>query len=252
MIDLSDVAYAYEDGPRVLRGVDLHVDRGETVALMGPNGAGKTTLLKLVAGLYEPRAGTVRVAETPVGFAPEDPDDALFAESVAAEVGFFPDNLGLDVEARVEEALAAVDATALRDRAPQSLAVGEKRRISLAAVLAGEPAVVALDEPTSGLDRGHAAALGEVLRELERTVVMATHDADFAYRYADRVAIVRAGRIDTRGETRALLGDPSFDFDRVGIRPPGPVQFARRMGWSQPPRSVAAAVAKMDETGETF
>ncbi|MFB6081296.1 MAG: energy-coupling factor ABC transporter ATP-binding protein [Halanaeroarchaeum sp.] len=244
-IRAEELTFAYEDGPPVVRGVDLTVEDGTVVALMGPNGAGKTTLLKLLAGLYDPDEGTVTV-DGATGFAAEDPADALFAETVAEEVAFFPRNRGLDVEARVEAALEAMGIEHLRDRTPQSLAVGEQRRVSLAAVLAGDPAVVALDEPTSGLDAPHVETLGDRLRAIDRTVVVATHDADFALRWTDRVAVVTAGTVAASGSAEDLLGDPGFDFEGVGIRPPGPVAFAREQGWGEVPLTVEAAAERLE------
>lgn len=246
MIDVRALAFAYDDGPTVIDDVDLHVGDDEVLALMGPNGAGKTTLLKCIAGLYDPDAGSVEIVGDAVGFAPENPDDGLFAATVEEEVAFFPRNRDLDVEERVEAALAEMDVATLRDRVPQTLSAGEKRRVSLAAVLAGDPAVVALDEPTSGLDSHHVDTLGDSIARLDRTIVLATHDADFAMRHADRVAIVEDGAVVQTGEARDVLADPTFDFAAVGIRPPGAIRFARARGWDDPELTVAAAAARVD------
>ena len=247
MIDVRDLTFSYDDGPPAIRDVDLEIAADETLALMGPNGAGKTTLLKCIAGLYEPDAGSIAHAdETVVGFAPEDPDDGLFAATVESEVAFFPRNRGVDATERVDATLADLGISHLRDRVPQTLSAGEKRLVSLASVLSGDPAVVALDEPTSGLDGRHVETLGEAVRSLDRTVVVATHDADFALETADRVAIVADGTVAEIGSA-ALLGDPTFDFESVGIRPPGAVQFARNRGWDDAPLTVAEAAARVEQ-----
>jgi cobalt/nickel transport system ATP-binding protein len=247
MIDIQDLTYSYDAGPPAIRDVDLDIAAGETLALMGPNGAGKTTLLKCIAGLYEPDAGSIEQADDSViGFAPEDPDDGLFAGTVESEVAFFPRNRGVDVTEHVDGALAAMGISHLRDRVPQTLSAGEKRLVSVASVLSGDPAVVALDEPTSGLDRRHVETLGDAVRALDRTVVVATHDADFALETADRVAIVANGTVAQTGSA-ALLGDPDFDFESVGIRPPGAVQFARNRGWDDAPLTVADAASRVDQ-----
>lgn len=245
MIRVRDLRFAYEDGPEVLSGIDLDVETGSVLALMGPNGAGKTTLAKLLAGLYDPDDGHVEIDGT-VGFAPEDPDDGLFAATVAEEVAFFPRNRGLDVDAQVDAALAAMGIADRRERAPQTLAAGEKRRVSLASVLSGDPAVVVLDEPTSGLDAPHVEQLGERLAAIDRTVVFATHDAAFARRWADKVAVVSEGAVATRGPADVLLGDTAFDFAGHGIRPPETVVFARERGWESAPASVAEAVDRLE------
>ena len=247
MIEIRELTFTYDDGPPAIRDVDLEIAADETLALMGPNGAGKTTLLKCIAGLYEPGSGSIEhLDDTVVGFAPEDPDDGLFAATVESEVAFFPQNRGMAVSERVDAAMADVGISHLRERVPQTLSAGEKRLVSVASVLSGDPAVVALDEPTSGLDGRHVETLGDVVRSLDRTVVLATHDADFALETADRVAIVADGTVAEIWPADRL-GDPDFDFESVGIRPPGAVQFARNRGWDDAPLTVAEAAARVDQ-----
>lgn len=234
------------NGNAVLDGVSLSVDRGETVAMMGPNGAGKTSLLKLVAGLRAPAAGRVEV-DGVAGFAPEDPQTGLFAETVAGEVEFFPGNRGLDVDPRREAALAALDIEPLRGRDPYSLSVGEQRRVSIAAVVSGDPDVLLLDEPTRGLDAAGERALAELVDDLDATVLLATHAADFAYELADRVAVLVAGRLQRLDAARTVLRDvPSLEA--AGIRPPGIVSWARKHGIDPPPSDLAEAVARVEPT----
>lgn len=235
---------AVRDGTPVLTDVTFTVDPGETVAVMGANGAGKTTLLKHVAGLREPATGTVSVDGT-VGFAPEDPRAGLFADTVADEVAFFPRNRGLDVDARRDAAMAALDVTALRDRDPYSLSVGEQRRVSIAAVLAGDPDVLVLDEPTRGLDAGGEAHLAERLGALDTTILLSTHAADFAYGLADRVAVLKDGAFHELGAAEAVLTDPDL-LESAGIRPPGLVRWAREAGIDPPPRSLEDAIRVLE------
>lgn len=245
MIRLEAVGVA-RDGQPVLEEVTLAVDAGETIAVMGPNGAGKTTLLKVVAGLLEAETGTVEV-DGPVGFAPEDPAAGLFAESVAEEVAFFPRNRGLDVVERRESAMAALGVTDLADRDPYSLSVGQQRRVSIAAVLSGAPDVIVLDEPTRGLDADGEAELTDLLGRLDSTVLVATHAADFAYAAADRVAVLTGGELRRVGEARPILGDISF-LESAGIRPPGIVRWADRLGIDPPPADLAAALEAVETT----
>lgn len=232
------------DGRPVLVDCSLSVGTGETVAVMGPNGAGKTTLLKVVAGLIEAEGGAVEV-DGLVGFAPEDPAAGLFAESVAEEIAFFPRNRGLDVAGRREAAMAAFDLAPLADRDPYTLSVGQQRRVSIAAVLAGDPDVLVLDEPTRGLDGAGEAELAERLGTVDRTVLVATHAADFAYAAADRVAVLTGGEIQRIGEARQVLADEAF-LESAGIRPPGIVRWARRRGIDPPPADLAGALAWLE------
>ncbi len=243
---LVDDLTAVRGGAPVLSQVSFAVDPGETVAVMGPNGAGKTTLLKHVAGLREPAAGSVTV-DGPVGFAPEDPRDGLFADTVAEEVAFFPRNRGLDVDRQRDAALAAMNVAALRDRDPYSLSVGEQRRVSIAAVLAGDPAALVLDEPTRGLDAAGERQLADRLDALDTTVLFSTHAADFAYAVADRVAVLVDGSLRETGAADAVL----TDIDRLeaaGIRPPGLVLWAREAGIDPPPRTLEGALRALEAT----
>lgn len=232
------------DGRQVLADLSLDVERGETLAVMGPNGAGKTTLLKVMTDLLDATSGSVAV-DGRAGFAPEDPAAGLFAETVAAEVAFFPRNCGLDVEERRSSAMAALDVTHLARRDPHALSVGQQRRVSIAAVLAGDPDVLVLDEPTRGLDAAGESALAELLSDLDGTVVIATHAADFAYACADRVAVLKAGRLHRIGPARPVLSDVDA-LESAGIRPPGIVQWARQQGIDPPPADLAEALDALE------
>ena len=251
MIRLREVAFEYDSGGAVFRGLTATIEAGSTVAVMGPNGSGKTTLLKLVAGLLEPTGGEIEVdnSSAAVGLAPEDPDDGLFAGSVADEVAFYPRNRGLPVDRHVEAALSTMGVADLAERVPQTLSQGEKRLVSLASVLAGDPAVVGLDEPTSGLDATGTERLGAALDDLERTVLLATHDSDFAWRHADSVLVLDDGRLRAQGETASILGGEDLDFEALGLRVPGAVRWARERGLDDPPATAAAAAELLERDG---
>lgn len=245
MITVESVTVRY-DGRSALVDVSFGVGAGETLAVMGANGAGKTTLLRLLAGLDDPDTGDIRRGGV-VGFAPENPAAGLFADSVAGEVAFFPRNRGLDVDRHVTDAMRALSVEHLADRRPGSLSRGEQRRVSIAAVLAGDPAVVALDEPTAGLDRRAVDRLLAAMGRLDATVVVSTHDAEFAVRTADRVAILDDGTLDAIGPTGDLLADT----DRLmaaGIRPPGGVEWAARNGIDDAPTGPREAAERLEAT----
>jgi energy-coupling factor transporter ATP-binding protein EcfA2 len=176
----------------VLRGLDLTLRRGERVALMGRNGAGKSTLLRAAAGLIEPAAGAV---SAPAGCAllPQCPADLFVAERVAEEL---PGPAG-------ERALAAVGIDGVRDSDPRDLSGGERQRLALAIVMAGRggpraPGLVCLDEPTRGMDWARKTELDGWIAELASggsAVLLATHDVEFAARFADRVVLLGAGEL---------------------------------------------------------
>ena len=246
MITADGLRFGYDREP-VVADVSLALEPGETHALMGANGSGKTTLLKLFAGLYEPDGGTIDRPDV-VGFAPEDPRSGLFAETVAEEVAFFPTNRGLDVASRTDDALTAMDIVDIRDRDPYSLSAGEQRRVSIASVIAGDPAVLTLDEPTAGLDATGERQLAELLSDLQATILFSTHAADFAYRVADRVTFLRDGEVLATDDTHRLLADADR-CQAAGVYLPGPVRWAREHGIDPPPTTVEEAVAMVRRDG---
>ncbi|WP_406195104.1 ATP-binding cassette domain-containing protein [Streptomyces sp. NBC_01017] len=210
LVALRGTSYAYEDGPVVLSGLDFDVREGRALALLGRNGSGKTTLMRLLSGGLRPHDGRLTVQGTPVTYdrkgltrlrttvqlVVQDPDDQLFAASVAQDVSFGPLNLGLsdpEVRVRVDEALAALDISALADRPTHLLSYGQRKRTAIAGAVAMRPRVLILDEPTAGLDpdgQERLLATLDGLRSSGTTVVMATHDVDLALRWADDAALL--------------------------------------------------------------
>ena len=246
VLDVRGVAYAYPDGHQALFGVDLHVHRGERVALLGPNGAGKTTLVLHLNGILTPGAGSVAVSGLPVakanlqevrrrvGVVFQDPDDQLFMPSVRDDVAFGPANLGVRgaaLEARVHSALEQVGMVEYIDRPPHHLSFGQRRRVAVATVLAMEPEILVLDEPSSNLDPASRRELADILRSLDVTVLMVTHDLPYAYELCPRSVVLSDGVVVADGPTREVLTDDAlmsahrlelpFGFDpRVVPAPP--------------------------------
>ncbi|MET7453878.1 ABC transporter ATP-binding protein [Streptomyces sp. NPDC005574] len=221
-LEVSGLAFAYPDGHQALFGVDFTVARGERVALLGPNGAGKTTLVLHLNGILSGGTGTVRVAGLPVGarhmaeirrkvgIVFQDPDDQLFMPSVREDVAFGPAAAGLrgpELEARVDRALAQVGMAEFKDRPPHHLSFGQRRRVAVATVLAMEPEILVLDEPSSNLDPASRRELADILRSLDVTVLMVTHDLPYALELCPRALILSDGTIAADGKTAELLSD---------------------------------------------
>jgi len=225
VLDVRGLAFAYPDGHQALFGVDLHVHRGERVAMLGPNGAGKTTLVLHLNGILAAGAGAVTVSGLPVtqanlaeirrrvGIVFQDPDDQLFMTTVRDDVAFGPGNLGLrgdELDARVLHALAQVGMAAFADRPPHHLSFGQRRRVAVATVLAMNPEILVLDEPSSNLDPASRRELADIIRSLDVTVLMVTHDLPYALELCERAVILSDGIIAADGPTRDLLADPDL------------------------------------------
>lgn len=228
------VRHTYPDGCEALKGVSFRITHGERVALVGVNGAGKSTLLLHTNGLLLPTSGRVEVGgialaprtlalvRQSVGLVFQDPDDQLFMPTVEEDVAFGPANMGLtaeEVDRRVERALAAVGASALRRSAPYRLSGGQKRCVSIASVLAMEPSVLVLDEPTSGLDPRARRRLIGLLAGFDHTMLVATHDMELIPELFPRTIVLADGKVAADGATETILGDREL-VARYGLEQP--------------------------------
>ena len=246
-IRVSGLTYRYPDGKDALRGVDLVVAHGESVALVGPNGAGKSTLLLHLNGLLpgKARSGlghahasvsdgyarrnssspqvwiegqavtdqTAPAIRRRVGLVFQDPDDQLFCNTVLEDVAFGPLNQGKtpsEARAIAVECLGKVELSALADRPPHHLSFGERKRACLAGVLACEPSVLVLDEPSANLDPRARRRFIQILRDLSCTKLIATHDLELVLEVCARTVVLDQGRIAAGGESRAILGDAAL------------------------------------------
>jgi energy-coupling factor transport system ATP-binding protein len=223
MIEFQEVTFVHPNGVKALEGVNLRIDQGETVAIVGENGAGKTTLVRHVTGLLKPTSGRVLVdgAETTasstaqlsrkIGVAFQNPDHQLFSESVYEEMAFALRNFGFSpalVEQRVRWGLELFGLEEYRDSSPLVLSGGEKKRLTLACILAWDPEVVILDEPTVGQDSIQKEKLAGTIRLLGstgKTVIVVSHDIEFLWPLQPRVVVMKAGRIVADGGASSLM-----------------------------------------------
>lgn len=219
VLQVHDLHFSYPDGHAALRGVNLSLCKGDKVALVGPNGAGKSTLMLHLNGILGGKGG-VSVAGLPVheknlpqiraavGLVFQNPDDQLFSPTVFEDVAFGPLHMGYpeeEVRQRVEHALAQVRMSDYRDRLSHHLSVGEKKRIAIATVLSMNPQLLVLDEPSAGLDPRARRALIHLLKELDITMLVSTHDLALAREIFPRMVIMDEGRIVADGPTAELL-----------------------------------------------
>jgi cobalt/nickel transport system ATP-binding protein len=224
-VAIRDLTFAYPDGHVALVGVDLTIEQGERVAVLGPNGAGKTTLVLHLNGIHSATSGEVNISGLPVakpqlkeirrrvGIVFQDPDDQLFMPTVRDDVAFGPANLGLrgaELDRRVDEALAAVGMDECADRPPHHLSFGQRRRVAAATVLAMRPDILVLDEPSSNLDPAARREFADIVRSLDMTTLMVTHDLPYALELCERAVILDEGRLVADGPTRDVLVDEAL------------------------------------------
>ena len=219
VLEAQHLSFSYPDGNLALSDLSVAIESGQKIALLGPNGTGKSTFLLHLIGILKPNNGKIffnqqklqynrsalLALRSKVGYVFQDPDTQLFSASVWQEVSFGPMNLGWNkekVKEVVAKALKITGTTHLKDRPIHSLSFGQKKLISLAGVLAMESEVIILDEPTASLDPQYTNHIVDLLSEINRrgtTVIMATHDVDMAYAWADAIVIMKNGMVVKKG-----------------------------------------------------
>jgi len=244
-IEIENLRYRYLSSKRlngadivyreVLRGIDLRVFPGEKVSVIGPNGAGKSTLLLNIAGLLDEkyRSGSIFISgielnhrniysiREKIGFVFQDPNDQLFSTSVFDDVAFGllnflkkkRDSRAKDINYirhKVSEALSKVNLFGLEDEVPYFLSFGEKKLAALATVLSYDPEILVLDEPSSNLDPKNREDFIKLLKNMDNTIVIATHDLDLAYEFSERTVILNRGNLVFDGCTESVLCNRKF------------------------------------------
>lgn len=223
LLEIEHLSFSYEEGKRALLDVSVKIGAGEKIAVLGANGAGKSTFFLNINGVRQPEEGTIRfrgqvigkkerkLLRQNVGIVFQSADDQILASTVKAEVAFGPLNTGMDreeVEKRTRRAITQMDLEGYEMRPPHYLSGGEKKRVAIADILAMEPSIILFDEPTAALDPVSAEMLEQVLGELEqegRTILLSTHDIDFAYRFADRILVFAGGRLIADGTPEEIF-----------------------------------------------
>lgn len=219
------MSFTHQSGVEALHRVNLSIEKNELVAVVGENGAGKTTLVRHMNGLLKPSSGTVLIEgqdtrnvstaflARKVGIAFQNPDHQLFSDSVEREVTFALVNFGFDpsvTEQRVSWALGFFGLERYRKSSPLILSGGEKKRLTLASILAWDPDVVILDEPTVGQDAIQKEKLAEIARMLHssgKTIIIVSHDVEFLWSLQPRVVVMNQGRVVGDGTCSEVMGD---------------------------------------------
>jgi len=263
-VSIEGLVHRYPNGIEAVRGVDLSIRAGESVAIIGQNGSGKTTLIKHFNGLLRPTGGRVLldgvdIAARPVnqlaatvGFVFQNPDDQLFERSVERELAFGPRNLrlGQAVATRnINAALAATGLTADRATNPYDLNVSARKLVALGGVLAMDPSLLVLDEPTAGQDDRGIARIGAILAALAgagRTIVAITHDMEFAARTFGRIIVMRGGRVIADGPPQQIFAASGADLlASAGLEPPPAARIGARLGMDPVPLDADELLSRL-------
>jgi energy-coupling factor transporter ATP-binding protein EcfA2 len=232
VIQVEDMWYHFDDEP-VLKQATLEVRRGECLALVGANGAGKTTLIKHFNGLYKPKRGRVTVlgqdtqrAQTStlarhVGLVFQNPNDQFFRRTVHEEIMAGPRAMGFSDPQWRDTLVSLFHLQPYLARSPYRLSEGEKKRVAFASALATRSEIIVLDEPTTGQDRHFREALHELLNELrsrDYTIVLVTHDLEFASAVANRWAVLADGQLIANGDSKAMMANKEV-MSRASLQP---------------------------------
>ncbi|WP_071396480.1 energy-coupling factor ABC transporter ATP-binding protein [Bacillus tuaregi] len=228
--EIKQLTYRYADGTTALNNLTLSIEKGKRIALLGKNGAGKSTLFQHLNGLLKPSSGTIFFngqkltydrkfllqLRKQVGIVFQDPDSQLFSGNVKQDISFGPMNLGWSkerIENQTEWAMELTEVTNLQDRPIHFLSLGQKKRVAIAGVLAMDPNIILLDEPTAGLDAYYTKKIKNILDDIhavDKTMLLSTHDVQFAYEWADEIIVMNNGEI-------LYHGDPVTIFHREDI-----------------------------------
>lgn len=230
IIETKQISYQYEDGTAALKNVSLQFLKGEKVVIMGANGSGKSTLFLNLMGVLKPKEGNILYSGKPVAYSRkgltdlrskvgivfQDPDNQLFSASVFQEISFGPMNLGWNetqVSAAVEHVIEMLEISPFRDKPTHFLSGGQKKQVSIADIIVMNPEIVLMDEPAAALDPKHSQVVENLIQMLcDRgiTVIISTHDVDYALEWADRVILFDHGQV-------AEVGTPQEIFRNIPL-----------------------------------
>lgn len=230
VLETKNLCFAYPKKEKCLKGLSLKLYPGEITAVLGENGSGKSTLLKNLNGLLKPQQGKILLNQKDItcsraeqlsayiGYLSQNPNDYLFNETVFEEISFNLKARGRDNKRWVEQLIDLLKLAHLKEVNPRDLSGGERQRVALGTVLAVNPPVLLLDEPTRGLDAELKHELGlilNVLRDQGKSILVVTHDIEFAAELSQRVLIISDGEIAAEGDKAEILSNSLYYASQV-------------------------------------
>lgn len=245
ILKAEDLYFSYDDeNSHSLNGLSLEIKRGQKVAFMGSNGSGKSTFFLCCNGIHRPSSGTLYFNGEPVtydkkgllklrskvGIVFQDPDNQLFSVSVYQEISFGILNLGVSEEEakkEVEEVIDYLEITPFRHKPTHSLSGGQKKQVSIADILVMHPDIIILDEPAAALDPKHTTMVNQIVNRLTEsgiTVLMATHDVNYAYEWADEIMLFHEGKVLMHGTPADVFSNKAV-LAQTNLEPPAVLEL---------------------------
>ena len=264
ILEARDVWYSYEENDRFsLQGLNLKVKKGSKIAFMGANGSGKSTFFLCCNGILKPQKGEFLFHGQPVkygrkdllalrarvGIVFQDPDKQLFSASVEQEISFGILNLGESKErarAEVYRVMEKLEIMPFRKRPVHALSGGQKKQVSIADILVMHPDIIILDEPAAALDPKHTRMVNEMVNRLTEqgiTVLMATHDIDYAYAWADEIVLMKDGKVICQGDPEVVCRETE-KLKETNLEEPSVLRLFDRLK----ARKMIATTAKTPKT----
>lgn len=225
IIKIEGLKFSYEKGKEILKGIDVEIKKGEKIAVLGNNGSGKTTFFMNLNGVYlfdegniylkgrkiEKNKKDLNCLRENIGIVFQNPDNQIIGSTVYEELSFGLINLGLskkEIGERIEEISQKLNLKKYLDTPPHYLSGGEKKRVCIGDIVAMNPEIIIFDEPTAELDQLNVKILEEILNDLsieKKTIILSTHDIDFAFRFADRILVFSDGEIIGDGTSEEIF-----------------------------------------------
>ncbi|MCP4761672.1 MAG: ABC transporter ATP-binding protein [archaeon] len=233
----DSIGYKYSKDTQALKNISLHVQPGEIIGIMGRNGAGKSTFMKLVNGLLNPTSGTMYVdgistdlykssdLTRKVGVMFQNPEHQLFSSTVEEEINYSLNNLELskvDFQKYKNDIIDRLDLGKFLEFSPFNLSGGERKKVSIATILCRKPKYLLFDEPTIGQDKKQRKMLENIINEEKiagNTIIIITHDTEFAYNNVDRIIVFERGSILADGPTKEILSNEKI-LEESSLIPP--------------------------------
>lgn len=239
IIKVERLKFSYEKGKEILKGIDVEIKKGEKIAVLGNNGSGKTTFFMNLNGVYlfdegniylkgrkiEKNKKDLNYLRENIGIVFQNPDNQIIGSTVYEELSFGLINLGLskkEIEERIEEISQKLNLKKYLDTPSHYLSGGEKKRVCIGDIVAMNPEIIIFDEPTAELDQLNVKILEEILNDLsmdKKTIILSTHDIDFAFRFADRILVFSDGEIIGDGTSEEIFKDTEL-LNKANLKKP--------------------------------